>query len=111
MFKLASVFVLIVISTNQTSSQSENCAPPERRSAAIRYAREINTMEAAAFGQLRSYQSLEQLPARRLPNDYVVQHTTDGTAYLFSIKDNTDPCHGALFSDQTGVIYTGVPIQ
>jgi hypothetical protein len=66
MLKLASVLALIVISTNQTSSQSENCAPPERRSAAIRCAREINTMEAAAFGQLRSYQSLEQLPARGL---------------------------------------------
>ena len=111
MLKLASVLALIAISTNQTASRSVNCAPLERRSAATRYAREINTMEAAAFGQLRSYQSLEQLPAHGLPNDYDVQLTTDGTGYLFSIKDKTDPCHGAMFSDQTGVIYTAVPIQ
>ncbi len=111
MVKLACALTLIALGTIQTTPRSEKCAPPERRMTAIRYAREINTMEAAAFSQLRSYQSLEQLPAHGLPNDYDVQLTTDGPGYMFSIKDKTDPCHAAVFSDQNGVIFTGVPIQ
>lgn len=111
MLKLAGALALIALGSIQTAAPPRNCAPAERRSNAIRYAREINTMEAAAFSQLRSYQSLEQLPAHGLPHDYEVQLTTDGPGYLFAIKDKTDACHGALFSDQSGVIYTGVPIQ
>jgi hypothetical protein len=110
MLKLAFALTLVV-GTTQTVPQPETCAPKEHRATAIRDARQINTAEAAAFSQLNRYQQLEQLPISPPQSDYAVQLTTDGAAYLFSIKDKTDVCHGAVFSDQNGVIYTGVPIQ
>lgn len=111
MAKVALALALIGVGITQSAPRQANCAPGERRAAAIRYARDLNSAEAAAFFQLKSYYQLEQLPVKPLPEDYAVQLSTDGATYAFSIKDKADPCHGALFSDQDGVIYTGVPIQ
>lgn len=36
---------------------------------------------------------------------------TSPDRYIFSIKDTTDPCHFAYFSDDTGVIYTAQAIS
>src|SRR5689334_22080011 len=110
MWKLALAVVVLASAAPQSPQQAGSCAPGDRRAAAIRFAREINTGEAAAYRLQRSYQQLEQLPIGTLPNDYTVQLSTDGVTYAFSIKDKTDACHGVVFSDQGGLIYTGVPI-
>jgi hypothetical protein len=86
------------------------CADPSRRAAAIEFARAINTAEAASFRGQRSYLQLGDLPVGTAPTGMTVQLSTDGETYAFSIKDDQDACHGAVFSDQAGVIYTGVPI-
>jgi hypothetical protein len=31
--------------------------------------------------------------------------------YVFAIKDTTDPCGFAYFSDDSGLIYTAQPLQ
>jgi hypothetical protein len=111
MFKLGLIVTVVAIGSTQPGIQTDNCAPPDRRSAAIRYAREINTAEAIAFRQQSRYQQLDQLPLSGLSAEYTLQLSTDGASYAFSIKDKLDACHGAVFSDQVGVIYTGVPIQ
>ena len=77
---------------------------------AIRHARLINTAEANR-PKSTGYQPLAQLGIPALADDYRVQLTTDGTTYSFSIKDTTDACHGVVFSDQDGLIYTGGPLQ
>src|SRR5262249_14280393 len=73
--------------------------------AAVQFARAINTAEAASFRGQRSYLQLGDLPIGAAPAETAVQLSTDGETYTFSIKDNQDACHGAVFSDQTGVIY------
>ena len=78
---------------------------------AAQFARAINTAEAASFRGQRSYLQLGDLPVGKAPNGMTVQLSTDGESYAFSIKDDEDACRGAVFSDQTGVIYGGTPIQ
>lgn len=111
MFKVGILAIAITTSAVQIGSQPDNCAPRERRMNAIRYARTINTVEAAAFNRDRRYAPLANLQVSGLSSDYQVQFITDGASYAFAIKDQTDACHGAVFSDQAGVIYTGTPLQ
>jgi len=35
--------------------------------------------------------------------------SADGRSYAFSLKDGRDPCRFAIFSDQHGYLYGGVP--
>jgi hypothetical protein len=100
---------LVSVGISQPANHQVNCAPPERRMAAIRHARMINTAEASK--RVKDYQPLTQLAIQPLSDGYTVQLTTDGASYSFSIKDTTDACHGVVFSDQDGVIYTGAPLQ
>ena len=109
MMKYIFAAALVSIGISQPANQQTNCAPQERRMAAIRHARMINTAEANK--QVKEYQPLSQLAIQPLSDDYKVQLTTDGASYSFSIKDTTDACHGVVFSDQGGVIYTGAPLQ
>jgi hypothetical protein len=87
------------------------CADASRRAAAIQFARLINSYEAIAFSNQRSYAQLGDLPVGFAPKDMTVQLSTDGESYMFSIKDTADACKGALFSDQQGLIYVGTPLQ
>jgi hypothetical protein len=111
MLKFTFAVALVTIGTTQSVPQAENCWPRERLTIAIRMARQINTAEMEAFRASARYQPLSQLSISAMENSYVVQLSTDGVDYAFSIKDQVDPCHGALFSDQAGIIYTSVPIQ
>ena len=42
---------------------------------------------------------------------FVVHLAVDGKGYAFSIKDSTDPCGFAFFSDQDGIIYSGEALR
>jgi hypothetical protein len=110
MWKLAPALAMIAVATGQAANQQSNCAPKERVALAIRHARMINTAEAND-PRGSGYRPLSQLGLAAAPDGYQVQLTTDGTTYSFSIKDTTDACRGVVFSDQEGVIYTGVPLQ
>ena len=83
-----------------------------RRLAAITLARDSNTRQAMAFPKTKQYQPLANLALTRpVPEGFRLQLTTDGAGYSFSVKDTTDPCLFAYFSDQTGVILQGRAIQ
>jgi hypothetical protein len=111
--KLIAAFSLAAITGTGggVGQQPSNCAPPERRTMAIAVARQINTAEAAAHNQTGRYAALTDLSVPAAPDGLRVQLSADAATYTFSVKDTLDACHGAVFSDQAGLIYTGVPIR
>lgn len=84
-----------------------------RRVAALALARDVNTTQAMTFPKSKGlYQPLTNLTLNRpVPEGFRLQLTTDGAGYSFSVKDTTDPCLFAFFSDQTGVIFHGRALQ
>jgi hypothetical protein len=100
-----------------TPARQTQCgsAPTEeqvaRRRAAITTARQINTAEAQAFSAGRKYFPLALLKGVTVADGFDAQVSTDGESYAFSVKDSKDECHAAVFSDQKGLIYTGMPLQ
>jgi hypothetical protein len=98
-------------------AQQPQCGSPPteeqiaRRRAAITTARQINTAEAQAFSAGRKYFPLALLKGVTVPNGFDAQVSTAGDNYTFSVKDTKDECHAAVFSDQQGLIYTGMPLQ
>ena len=91
---------------------SETPANAARRRQALAFARQVNTLEAAGKQAGDTYYALADLPGLPpLPEGFQARLTTDGESYVFSIKDISDACHFAFFSDQDGVIYTATPIR
>ena len=69
---------------------------------------EINRAEAFGSGSPRNrrYRPLDQLGSLPpTPAGFRLQFYTDGPTYTFSLKDTTDPCNYAIFSDQARAIY------
>jgi hypothetical protein len=90
---------------------TETTVQQARRIAAFRYVRQVNSAEAAARGRAQRYVSLADIDNFQVPEGFQSQLSTDGVSYGLAVKDTTDPCHFAFFSDQEGVIYTGAPIR
>jgi len=91
---------------------SETADQAARGRAALQMARQVNTTEAQANQQGHTYYALSDLPGLASEiNGFKVQLSTDGGTYTFSIKDTLDPCRFAYFSDQEGVIYSGMPAR
>ena len=109
--KLIAALSLAAMMRTDIGQQAPNCAPPDRRATAIAFARQINTAEAAAHNQTGRYAALVDLQVASPSPGFQVQLSSDGTSYTFSVKDTLDACHGAAFSDQAGLIYTGTPIR
>ena len=86
---------------------NESADQRDRRAAAVRIARMINSAEANGRTPYRSL-SLLNVTA---PAGWDTRLTTDGSTYAFSVKDTTDPCGFTLFSDEMGIIYFGEPIR
>jgi len=108
--------VVAGFSQGQSPAPCEVGAPPTaeqiaRRRLAINGARQINTAEAKTSATSKRFVPLSQLTGVSLPAGFEAQVSTDGTSYTFSIKDMQDACKFAVFSDQTGVIYTASPLQ
>jgi hypothetical protein len=40
-----------------------------------------------------------------------LRHAATPDSYVFGIKNTTDPSRFAYFSDESGLIYTGQPVQ
>jgi hypothetical protein len=85
-----------------------------RREQAVKMAQDINRAEttgpAVIPGQRRVYRPIEQLPnVPPPPAGFRLRFYTDGPTYTFSLKDVTDPCEFAIFSDQDRAIYEATP--
>ena len=69
-----------------------------------------NAAEQSSFPAGRTYRRPDEfLSLPTLPPGFVLQFHTDGRSYAFSLKDGRDPCRFAIFSDQHGYLYAGVP--
>jgi hypothetical protein len=88
---------------------SETADQLARRRAALQFVRLVNSLEA---GRGQTYVQLPDLTEVPMPPEgFSAQLSTDGKTYALSIKDTTDRCLFAYFSDQAGVIYRAAPIQ
>jgi hypothetical protein len=89
---------------------NETAAEQARRFAALRFVRAVNTAHAnTSAPKYGALTTLEGLPP--IPDGFVVGHAADDQGYVFAVKDATDPCRFAFFSDQEGIIYLGGPIR
>lgn len=79
-----------------------------RRKEAIGLARRINTAQVHAYTTQKAYQPWEALTAVTVPTGLTVQLATNATGYIFTVKTG---CGFGLFSDQSGVIFVGEPLQ
>ena len=83
-----------------------------RRRQALVMARQINTAQVVARQRMNAYQPLTALEmVSAAPDGFVARIAVDENAYAFSIKDSTDPCGFAFFSDHDGIIYTGEALR
>ena len=90
----------------------ETPAEQARRRGALTLVRMVNTAQAGFFSSNNRFAAqaeLSGLPA--VPGGFALQLTADARGYMLSVKDTTDPCMFAVFSDQRGIIYVGGPIQ
>jgi hypothetical protein len=88
----------------------ETATERARREQAVLYAQRLNAAEQSGFPAGRTYRRPDEfLSLPTLPAGFVLQSHTDGRSYAFSLKDGRDPCRFAIFSDQHGYLYAGVP--
>jgi len=81
-----------------------------RRDAALALARQINTAEGQRVERAGRYLPIAQLGALSpVPDQFDLRFYTDGSGYVFSLKDKRDICRYAVFSDQDGVLYEKTP--
>jgi hypothetical protein len=102
-----------------SSAQSTECASNAsltdvqmaRQRMAVNIARQINTAEAQQSSTTKQYVPLSQLTGVTVSDGFEAQVSTDGTTYIFSVKDTQDACKFAVFSDQHGLIYKAAPLR
>ena len=80
-----------------------------RKRAALTFTRQVNTLQAKA-GATGAYLAAEQLQLP-LPEGFEFRLAAAPKTYAFSVRDNTDPCRFAFFSDQQGLIFQGEVIR
>jgi hypothetical protein len=81
-----------------------------RRDQAVALARAIHSAEGILAQQTRRYQPLAQLAnLPPVPDGFRLRLFTDGDGYVFSLKDERDPCHYGIFSDEAGRLYEASP--
>lgn len=110
--------ILLTAATGTSAAQNclhganETPAQRARRDAAIQLATRINLAEVITSGPRTSanrYRPLEELiNIPPTPQGFELQFHTDGETYHFSIKDRTDPCRYAVFSDQEKYLYEAI---
>jgi hypothetical protein len=112
MLKYALALSFVGVVGGSTGSREPACpADAQRRQAAVRFVREVNTAQARFQAQNKRYGQIADLATGAEPAGFRAQLTTDGTTYSLSVKDTVDTCHFALFSDEQGLIYTARPLQ
>lgn len=89
----------------------ETEAQRARRVSAFQHIRAINwAQHNEKLAPNRQWRA--EIPGLMAPPDgFTSQFLVSKEGYLASVKDAKDPCHWALFSDETGLIYVGQPVQ
>jgi hypothetical protein len=77
-----------------------------RREQAVTLARAINAAQGTLSQQTRRYHALMDLPnLPEVPDGFELSFYSDNAGYIFSLKDTSDPCRHAIFSDEAGLLY------
>jgi hypothetical protein len=77
-----------------------------RRDEALALAKAVHERQALLVRQSRRYHQLSELqPLPGTPAGFEMRLLADSSGYVLSLKDVTDPCHFAVFSDQAGLLY------
>src|SRR5580704_3897187 len=93
-------------------NNSETAADRTRREQAISLARNINIAEARIVERTRNYVPMTKLGTLpKAPVGFELRFYSNAKSYAFSIKDTSDICHYAVFSDQDGLLYEKTPID
>ena len=82
-----------------------------RKRAALAFTRQVNTLQARAMATNTAYLPAGQLQLGAVPDGFEFRLAAVPTGYAFSVRDNTDPCRFAFFSDQQGLIFDGEVIR
>ena len=100
---------------------SETAEQADRRTAALKLTRGINTAESVRSARLGSYGTLEDMVSGGLLNpapasgEYVpgfkVRLDVMDRGYWFSVTDTVDPCGFRYISNQDGLIFNAEPIR
>lgn len=115
---LIAVVVLLAVTPFQAPSIAEgpNCSSNQRLDPTGRHrdlivrARNINTRIWQQSRLSDHYPTAQELGLKN-ENGFEITLQSDATAYMFFIRDTTDPCRAAVFSDEKGIIYDAQPIQ
>jgi hypothetical protein len=82
-----------------------------RREQAITLMKAINAAEGRALQQTRNFGPLAGLSALPgTPDGFRLRVFVNDAGYVASLKDERDPCYFAIFSDESGFVYTNSPI-
>lgn len=82
-----------------------------RKRTAIAFTRQVNTLQARAVATSKAYVAADQLQLAAVPEGFEFRMAVTPTAYAFSVRDNSDPCRFAYFSDEQGLIFHGEVIR
>jgi hypothetical protein len=80
-----------------------------RKRAALTFTRQVNTLQLKA-GATGAYLLADQIQIP-VPEGFEFRLAAAPKSYAFSLRDNTDPCRFAFFSDQQGLIFQGEVIR
>jgi hypothetical protein len=80
-------------------------ADRNRRARTLTVAKAINAMQAELVRRTGQYHPAENLRLPEVPAGFELNLFVNRSGYLFAIKDMTDPCRFAVFSDEGGLIY------
>ena len=122
---LATIAAAVVLSPSLNGSSSAQIVPSRvrclhdagetqvnraRREQALAVARAINTAEGRGLEQSGRFQplaALQNIPAG--PDGFTARLYADPNGYVLSLKDDRDVCRFAIFSDQSGTLYSSTP--
>jgi hypothetical protein len=82
-----------------------------RKRAALTFTRQVNTLQLRARAANAAYATSDQLQLSSVPDGFEFRLAVTPAAYAFSVRDNTDPCRFAFFSDEQGLIFSGEVIR
>ena len=112
------VLALLAMAPFKVSSvaQGPSCSSDQRPDSQGRHrelivrARNINTRMMQLRRLSDHYPGAQELGLTN-QNGFETTVQSDPTAYMFFIRDTTDPCRSAVFSDENGIIYDARAIQ
>ena len=93
---------------NCLHGESESESNRARRQQALRWIEVVNRQETSIRSRMGEFiRDIDVTGVDAVPKGWVSQIVASRTTYAVSVKDMTDPCHFAYYSDQETIVYGG----